>query len=263
MKTEEIIEQLGLNEREAKVYLAALELGGETIKRIAEKAGLERTGTYYLIEGLIAKGLMSRSFRGQRKIYLAVEPTKLVKLAEQKLQNLRQILPNLEAIHNLNPIKPTIRFYEGKEGFQEIYDDMIKSLRKLPEEKREMLTYASADSIFALFPKHTREFTYPRIKSKIKIRWIAPDTEFNRTFKENEKEAYRVIKLVPKDKYPLETEMEIYGDKIALFGLKEYLMGVIIEHPAIAQTQREIFELAWEAAGLPAVALAKAGKYEK
>ena len=249
MDNQKIIEQLGLNEREARVYLAMLELGGETIKRIAEKANLERTGTYYLIEGLIEKGLSSLSFRGKRKIYLAADPKKLVKIEEEKLANIRAILPHLEAIHNLKPVKPTIRFYEGKNGFQEIYNDMIQSLKKLPEEKREMLTYASADSIFALFPEHTKEFTLPRVRSKIKIRWIAPDTEFNRTFKKNERDVYREIRLVPKEEYPFETEMEIYGDKIALFGLKDDHIGVIIEHPAIAKTQREIFNLAWESTG--------------
>ena len=248
MKTEEIIEQLGLNEREAKVYLAALELGGETIKRIAEKAGLERTGTYYLIEGLIEKGLMSRSFRGQRKIYLAAEPKKLVHLEEEKLKNLKEALPNLEAIYNLKPVKPNIRFYEGKEGLRELYEDTLKTLKKLPEEEREVLAYVDAESAYEIFPQHTKEYIDKRIKQKIKIRWIAPNTPFNAEFQKGQEKALRELRLVPKEKYPLKSEIDIYGDKIALYGLKDDLMGVIIEHPAIAQTQRELFNLAWEAA---------------
>jgi len=248
MQIEDIIKQIGLNEREARIYLATLELGGETIKRIAEKAGLERTGTYYLIEGLIEKGLVSSSFRGKRKIYLASEPKKLLILEEQKLRNLKEALPDLEAIANLKPIKPRIRFYEGKDGLKELYEDSLKTTKKLPEKEREILAYASAESVFSLFPEHQKEFINQRIKNKIKIRWIAPDTPFARSFKEEGKTALREIRLVPKGKYTLETEMDVYDGKIALYGLKEDLMGVIIEHPAIAKTQREIFELAWEAA---------------
>ena len=248
MEKEKVIQQLGLNEREAKVYLATLELGGETIKRIAEKAKLERTGTYYLIEGLIEKGLMAISFRGKRKIYLATDPKKLISLEEEKLKNLKEILPNLEAIANLREIKPNIRFYEGKEGLREIYEDTIKTLKKLPEKEREILAYAAAESVYSLFPEHTKEFINIRIKNKIRIRWIAPDTDFARSFLQDQKKASRELRLVPKDKYPLETEMDIYDGKIALYGLKEDLIGVIIEHPAIAKTQREIFDLAWEAA---------------
>ena len=248
METEKIIQQLGLNEREAKIYLATLELGGETIKRIAEKASLERTGTYYLIEGLIEKGLMSRSFRGKRKIYLASEPKKLVGLEEERLKNLKEILPNLEAITNLKKPKPNIRCYEGKEGLRELYEDTLNTLKKLPEKDRELLVYAAAESVYALFPEHTKEFIEKRIRYKIRIRWIAPDTDFAKTFLKDRKEALRELRIVQQDKFKFETEMDIYAGKIALYGLKEDLIGVIIEHPAIAKTQREIFNLAWEAA---------------
>lgn len=246
MNFEEIIEQLGLNKREAKIYLAILELGGETIKKIAEKANQERTGTYYLIEGLIEKGLVSMTFKGQRKIFLATEPKKLVRLEEQRLKDLKEILPNLEAIANLRTAKPNIRFFEGKEGLRELYEDTLTTLKKLPKEKREILAYADAGSAFDVFPQHNKEYIKKRIKNNIRIRWIAPDTEFNTSFQKEQQKALRELRLVPKKNYSLETEMDIYANKIALYGYTEDLMGVIIEHPAIAQTQKEIFEMAWK-----------------
>ena len=105
-----------------------------------------------------------------------------------------------------------------------------------------------AESAYEIFPQHTQEYINKRIRQKIKIRWIAPNTPFNAEFQKGQEKALRELRLVPKEKYPLKTEIDIYGDKIALYGLKDDLMGVIIEHPAIAETQRELFELAWEAA---------------
>ena len=154
----------------------------------------------------------------------------------------------MEAITNLKKPKPNIRFYEGKEGLRELYEDTIKTLKKLPEKEREILAYAAAESVYSLFPEHTKEFINIRIKNKIRIRWIAPDTDFARSFIKGSEKALREIRIVPKDKFPLETEMDIYDGKIALYGLKEDLIGVIIEHPAIAKTQKEAFNLAWEAA---------------
>lgn len=37
------LRQFGLNEKQAKVYLACLELGSASVQKIAKKAGVERT----------------------------------------------------------------------------------------------------------------------------------------------------------------------------------------------------------------------------
>ena len=40
MDIQKALQQFGLNEKQAKVYLASLELGSTTIRRIADKAGV-------------------------------------------------------------------------------------------------------------------------------------------------------------------------------------------------------------------------------
>ena len=51
------LQQIGLTEKEAKVYLAALELGEKAVQVIAQKAGVNRATTYFILESLIEKGL--------------------------------------------------------------------------------------------------------------------------------------------------------------------------------------------------------------
>ena len=41
-----------------------------------------------------------------------------------------------------------------------------------------------------------------------------------------------------KKNHPLKTEVDIYGDKMALFGSKEHPLGVIIEHKEMVETQK-------------------------
>ncbi|OGF20302.1 hypothetical protein A2Y83_02925 [Candidatus Falkowbacteria bacterium RBG_13_39_14] len=50
--------KLGFNEKEAKIYLAALELGETVIQRISKKSGVNRTSAYHVIARLKEKGLM-------------------------------------------------------------------------------------------------------------------------------------------------------------------------------------------------------------
>ena len=60
------LKELGLAEKEAKVFLASLELGSSAVQEIAKKAEINRATTYVIIEKLMKKGLMS-SVGGKRQ----------------------------------------------------------------------------------------------------------------------------------------------------------------------------------------------------
>ncbi|MBU2442745.1 MAG: helix-turn-helix domain-containing protein, partial [Nanoarchaeota archaeon] len=55
----DILEDLGLSEAEAKVYLALLETGSTLAGPIIKKTGLHRGTTYQILQRLIEKGLVS------------------------------------------------------------------------------------------------------------------------------------------------------------------------------------------------------------
>lgn len=68
---------LGLSEKEAKVYLAALELGKCPVQKISQKAGVNRATTYFIIKGMMKKGLMSSYTEGKKQFFFAEAPEKL------------------------------------------------------------------------------------------------------------------------------------------------------------------------------------------
>ena len=90
MEIEKVLEQLGLNEKEAKVYLACLQLGKAAVLLIAKKAALKRPNTYLILEALSAKKLISIVIEGKKKYYTAESPTKLLQLHELKKELLNQ-----------------------------------------------------------------------------------------------------------------------------------------------------------------------------
>ena len=55
----EYLEELGLTNAEAKIYIALLELGSSQAGKITEKTGIHRRTVYDAIERLIEKGLIS------------------------------------------------------------------------------------------------------------------------------------------------------------------------------------------------------------
>ncbi len=65
------LEEIGLNEKEAKVYIATLELGEGSASEIAKKSEVNRATTYFILEKLIKMGLVSTS---NKEIYKNLSP---------------------------------------------------------------------------------------------------------------------------------------------------------------------------------------------
>ena len=63
------LKQLGLLEKEAKVYLASLELGEATVLELAKKSALNRTTVYVEIEKLGQRGLVSSIEKGKKRYF--------------------------------------------------------------------------------------------------------------------------------------------------------------------------------------------------
>ncbi|MBT5823520.1 hypothetical protein HOH67_00115, partial [Candidatus Peregrinibacteria bacterium] len=64
-------------------------------------------------------------------------------------------------------------------------------------------------------------------------------------FKKLSEKEKREIYLIPKEKFNFENEINIYNDKLSIISYKDK-MGVIIQNAAIADTQRSIFNFAFE-----------------
>ena len=71
------LQNLGLTEKEARIYLAALELGPSTVQEIAKKTGLIRTTVYNQIKILSEKGLLSELQEGKKRLIISQDPDRL------------------------------------------------------------------------------------------------------------------------------------------------------------------------------------------
>ena len=88
------------------------------------------------------------------------------------------------------------------------------------------------------------------MKKKIYLRGIAPKDEYGENVIQENKKNHREIRLVIPTEFSFANEIFIYDDKIAIISYgKDELVGMIIESPEIASTQRAIFMMAWAFAG--------------
>lgn len=240
MEVKQILEQLGLEGRKADVYLASLELGGSSVIGIAKKSGIKRTTCYDILLDLKEKGLISETTKGKRMLYLGEDPEKIQKDLQKREKLFAEVLPQLKSIYNTAGNKPKIRFYEGKEGLREVYEDTLKY-------SGEIVGFASEDVVRILGHDWAWDYMKRRKQKNLTARFIMPGTEFMKTEVANQdQEQLRTSKVVDPKKYPFTIEIDIYGfSKVALMSSKEET-GVIIESSEIYHTMKCIFELLWD-----------------
>lgn len=239
MEIKQVLEQFGLKDKKADVYLAALELGRGTVIDIAKKAGIKRTTSYDILSDLIRDGFISETLKGKKRLFIGEDPEKIQKNLENKEKLFSEILPQLKSIHNIIGGKPKIRFYEGKEGLREVYNDTLKY-------PAEILAFASEDVVRVLGGEWAEDYLQKRVKKGIHARAVAPDTKIVREYISKDREQLRTSKLVNPEKYPFSIEINIYGhQKVALMSSREE-MGLIIEGGEVYKTMKSIFELLWD-----------------
>ncbi len=245
------IKKLGLSDKEAKIYLTALELGSAPASEIATHSGINRATTYVILEELKKKGLASTFLKGKKTIFAAEPPERLSNLFEieekrikESFFGLKKILPDLSKLYESRGERPKVRFFEGIEGINSLREDILKTKAKflyqilpLDAVEKYALERKLQDPAFAKASAG---------KEKIKKLYNIPSKSiyYNKNGKvfpgKSGKAEYKFLA----DKF--ETEIIIYGKKIAFINIKKKPIGVIIDDSAISLTVKIFFEALWK-----------------
>lgn len=245
---------LGLSDKEAKLYLTLLEIGANPVSSVARKAGITRTTSYAALETLKEKGLVSVIEKGGIQQYAPVEPEKLEEYAkhqqeraEENYQKIKKIVPQLKLLTGDLVLAPKVKYFEGVEGIKTIYKDTIDVLKQLPKNKRIKYSYTSAPEVVSELRGFLDDYIRIRKKHGILSKGIFPEGKRSRLHQKNTKKNLVEARIMDEDiKMEFDSEVCIYGDKVAIMSLKnDRLHGVIIESPEIASTLRAIFDLGW------------------
>ncbi len=255
----EIIKQLGLDETEAKIYLALLQLGPSSVTEITKTAEVTRTLGYHVLEKLSWNGLVNLiSHKNKKMIFSAQHPQAVVRYLKNKKQKIEkeidtteQVLPKLISLYKIGD-KPTIRYQEGPQGVISLFEESLES-------KTEVLSILDVESWQnSDFWNWAKSYNRERNKKKIKERILILDTPAGRKWlKEykgsNKYNLYRWISRTDAiNLLQFGGELNVYDNKVMIAILKESKrMGIIIESHILANILKAMFELAWQA-GVPA-----------
>lgn len=248
--------QMGLSDKEAKVYIALLELEYTTVQWIAKKTDLNRTTIYDILESLKQKGLVSFYIKNKVKYFIAAPPEKMADMLEEKLEreqrlfrNLKDLLPELNTIYNAKKIKPRVQFFESPEALEEVYVKIYGT----GGGKESCFEYASWAENAAVYPTAMRERMLDyRKKYNIFTRQIAVESEYTKpwTTPEYQKKRFKEIRLIKNTGFDFGANIEMYDNKmvITMFGKETGLTGFYIESRELYKMLRTAFEFMWQCA---------------
>lgn len=237
---EKIIENFNLNEKEAKVYLACLELGKSKVSEIAKKAQLNRITAYEILKRLSQKGIANSITYKDITYFQVINPEKLVEKIQRQAELAREALPELMLISKTGKGKPKVDYYEGVEGLRTVYEDSLSSQEKI------IYNIANVENLIKGVGKEFLDnYIKKRTRKKIKVKVLIPDTSYNRQYAQERKGQLREVKFFKNKEIIIPNEIMIYDDKISLLSFSSKI-GVIIQDKEIAQSIRSMWHVFWE-----------------
>ncbi|NQU87288.1 MAG: winged helix-turn-helix transcriptional regulator, partial [Mariniphaga sp.] len=115
----------GLDHVSSEIYLILVNTPKMNVTRIVTVSGLSRTAVQQALKSLSKLDLISSCRDGRETFYQANHPNQLIKLIENKRnelslleKNVGQTVKVLTDAFNLNQNKPSVFFYEGTEALE-------------------------------------------------------------------------------------------------------------------------------------------------
>lgn len=244
------LQDFGLSEKEARVYLASLEIGRATADQLAKHAKLVRPTTYVQIKSLMEKGLMSTYEEGKKTYFSPESPVGLTRLLEKQKEELKtnesllsRLLPELSRQFDGAGERPIVRFFPGKEGIAAVREEVLTT-----KDKQTYVIF-SPENLSQLYgEEYINDYSDRRKALGIHSKGIYTYKEF---FDKSYLDALTERRSFPPDVLPLTVDIYIFDDKVGILSLEGNLFALVIQSQQIATSAKAIFDFLWLSAKNP------------
>ncbi|MBN1494149.1 hypothetical protein JW911_00215 [Candidatus Peregrinibacteria bacterium] len=166
-----LLKNIGLSEKEAVTYLINLKVGTNPASVIAKNAEINRCTTYFILESLLKKGLVTQFEKDGIKFFTSVPPQNLINYIDEKRHDLAyykneilSLLPNFKSLQHKDQIMPDIKSYSGSSGMSQIY-------HSASQEKTLMLWCSPSNKPHEFFYRYAPDFLKRNKKIKLIIKY--------------------------------------------------------------------------------------------
>ena len=233
------LSDLGLNEKESRVYIALLEEGDMSAIGISKAVELHRQFVYNALSALKEKGLVLQISKAPAK-WRAQNPRKFIAIAEERE---RQAANVVEALLPLM-IHRAAQEFEVTEGVKAFRSKFIETIRRVPKGSTVRMITGEWEKYFERAGEAHKDWDRIRIEKEIYFRIIGPAAmrvDMEKAKATRALTEYKVFPGLEKNLvntviYDDQVVMEIYGDPHITFNIK---------NKDVAESQKRFFEALW------------------
>ena len=236
----QLLKDIGLDEKQATVYLSMISLGPTTALQIARVTEIKRTTIYAVIESLKSSGLVRMEQKGFKRLFVAESPSKLETIMEMKKVSLDKNITDLLQIYNKGGGDSLIKIYENITSIKSVYESLLEDIK--PGE--DYLVIADSSLWYKLDREYFTSFAERRSKLPIKIRILSQESEDTEYMTKYAQNFNYEVKTLPKGT-KLTTNLIITPQKVVIHQLVSPTFAMVIENRNIINMHKEMFEMIW------------------
>ncbi len=238
---EEILQQIGLSKVESDIYLLSLQHTGLPISAIARKLSLPRTTIYGYADKMIERWFLYKVKKSSWFVIASISPEDIIQLLQKRKKDIEENIDTVKShIFDFNaylsksPDTPKIKYYEGEEWLALIYDKVKDSKTMYSYFNAAIVDKKYVDSVARIVKDNHIECKDLVIQNK---EWI--------TYRKKYKSKDHEIKLLGM-KYIFHSDNIILDDRIFYISYGERIIALEVINPILVNTQKVIFNLAWD-----------------
>jgi len=239
---EEKLKQIGLTDKESKVYTSLLEYKDSLVSEVAKKTNINRSLLYSILESLSKKGMVTYIIKNNVRYYRAAEPQKIFSMLKEKEKIFESILPDLIELHKPRNKKPVVEILEGVEGIKTILNDILK-------QKQEWNAYNVPGRGPEVIGYRADAFEKERQKLKISLNVLIVETKAGlKRARELASMKDTKVRYLGKN-YESPASNYVYGDRLVIiFWYKEFPFAIRIIDKNLAESYKKYFNEMWKIA---------------
>jgi len=239
------LEELGLSQKESRVYLALLPRRDTGTSKIIRATGLHGQFVYDALERLEKLGLAKHVTQNGRKKFSANTPNRLVALIDEKKLAAHSIARELQSRFQ-GAHEQDFEVYQGHDAF---VAHEFQLMEKMPEGCTIDILGGGGGSYVGIIGEQMDEFENIRNRRGIKIRYISAAGQgesLKKMAASRRNFEYRIFPylengLIDTDIWPGTLVLQFYGDPILSFTLTS---------KEIAASYSQFFEALWKASAV-------------
>lgn len=233
---EKYLEEIGLSDKEATVYLALLQVENSAITDLAKKTKINRTTVYPVLQSLEKKGLASEVQVGKTIHYQAAPPERLETyverqkvILEEHASRLKDIIPQIKSTQREEGERPIVKMFEGRDGAISAYEDFYQMHDTNSKEGYFIFNRDLLES----------EFTEKEREKFLKIRLgkgVTPTTVYSNKSGDFAFSTPGRRVRIDGDEYPILCDITVIEDRVIISTLGRKIISILIKSSDFAKT---------------------------